>query len=271
MAAFLTRAFDHRAAQAGQEPLPAGEDSFPDDDADGLQAEINTAAAAGFAGGYGDGSYRPGVPVLRDSMAAFLARTLDLVVERGMATVPAGPRGVTLTGYSPYATVGPVTLSAPGHVVEVIGFHQSNHDGAQAQSASPGAPRHLLLPSRSRGTHPQSAADVVVDPAREVRAPVSGTVRRAGNYQLYCKHPDQFLVVEPDSRPGYEVKVLHVEGLSVAVGQRVEAGVTVVASHARTFPFRSQVDDHTGAPHWPHVHLEVVDTAIPDRPSGPGC
>jgi hypothetical protein len=50
----------------------------------------------------------------------------------------------------------------------------------------------------------------------------------------------------------------------------VEAGVTVVASHVRTFPFRSQVDDHTTAPHWPHVHVEVVDTSVPDRPSG-GC
>ena len=269
MAAFLTRAYDYRAAQAGQATLAAGEDYFTDDDSSSLQREINAAAAAGFAGGYGDASFRPGLTVPRDQMGAFLARALDLVVENGMADVPAGPRAVAATDWQPYATVGPVVLHAPGHVVELVGFHQSGHDGAQAQHAV-GAARSVVLPSRSRGTHPQGAADLVVDPAREVRSPVTGTVKRAGNYQLYCRYPDQYLVVEPEARPGYEVKLLHVDGLQVSIGQRLEAGVTVVAAHARLFPFGSQIDDLTVAPHWPHVHVEVVDPSIPDRPSG-GC
>jgi hypothetical protein len=97
-------------------------------------------------------------------------------------------------------------------------------------------------------------------------------VKRAASYVLYCRYTDQFLVVEPDSRPGWEVKVLHVSGLRVRAGDRVTAGQTVVADGPRAFPFRSQVDDATAAPHWPHVHLEVVDPAIPDRPgSGGGC
>jgi murein DD-endopeptidase MepM/ murein hydrolase activator NlpD len=110
----------------------------------------------------------------------------------------------------------------------------------------------------------------VVDPSRQVRAPVTGTVVQAGSYALYCKYPDHYLVVEPDSRPGFEVKVLHFEGLQVSPGDRVEAGVTVIGAHARLLPFRSQVDDHTAAPHWPHVHVEVIDPTIPDRP-GSGC
>jgi hypothetical protein len=270
MAAFLTRAYDVRAQQAGQAALAEGGDHFPDDDASPHARSIDRAAAAGFTGGYGDGTYRPDVAVLRGQMAVFLVRVLDLAVENGMAAVPAGPRALTSTGYRPFSTVGPVTLHAPGEVVEVIGYHESTHDGAKGQTPAAGAPPSLVLPSRSRGTDPRSAADIVVDPSQEVRAPVTGRVLRAGSYTLYCDHTDQYLVVEPDARPGWEVKVLHFEGLRVKAGDRVQAGVTVVGSYARLLPFRSQVDDHTAAPHWPHVHVEVLDPAVPDRPSG-GC
>lgn len=62
--------------------------------------------------------------------------------------------------------------------------------------------------------------------------------------------------------------------LNVRKGQRVTAGQTVPASAgARPLPFKSQVDEmKTADPAWPHVHLEVVDPSIPDRPSpGGGC
>lgn len=89
MAALLARAYDYRAAQAGQGALPAGGNYFADDDNHPLQAEINRTAAAGFTGGFVDGSYRPLAGVRRDQMASFLTRVLDLVVQNGMAGVPA--------------------------------------------------------------------------------------------------------------------------------------------------------------------------------------
>jgi biotin carboxyl carrier protein len=164
---------------------------------------------------------------------------------------PQPPRTPARTGWAPYATVGPVVLHAPADVVELIGFHQSGHDGAQPQSPVEGAVRAGLLESRERDTHPQGAADVVVDPTGEVRAPVTGTVLRAGTYTLYCDHVDQYLVVEPDALPGWEVKLLHFEGLSVARGDRVEAGVTVVGSNARLLPFPSHDQMRFGR----HSHL----------------
>jgi biotin carboxyl carrier protein len=184
---------------------------------------------------------------------------------------PPPPRTASATGWQPYAVVGPVVLHAPADVVELVGYHQSGHDGAQPVQPLQGPARQVLLPSRQRDTHPQGATDVVVDPAREVRAPVTGTVLRAGSYTLYCDHRDHYLVVEPDARPGWEVKVLHFEGLRVAAGDRVEAGVTVIGSGARVLPFRSQVDDLTAEPSWPHLHVEVVDPSVPDRPTGGGC
>ena len=184
---------------------------------------------------------------------------------------PAPARVVTRTGYRPYATVGPVTLHFPGDVVEVVGLHQSGNDAALPQSPVQGLQRIGLLGTRARGTSPQGAADIVVDPTRPVRSPVTGTVLRAGTYALYCDEVDNYLVVEPDARPGWEVKLLHFQGLSVGPGDRVRAGVTVIGAGARQLPFASQVDKHTVAPHWPHLHLEVVDPAIPDRPSGATC
>lgn len=184
---------------------------------------------------------------------------------------PAALRAVVRTGFAAYATAGPVTLHYPVDAVEVVGLHESGHDGAQPQQpVGTGAPIDAL-DSRSRDTNRQGAADVVVDPRGQVRAAVTGTVVRAGSYTLYCDHTDDYLVVEPDARPGWEVKLLHFEGLSVQKGDRVRAGVTVVGRHARVLPFASQVDKHTVAPHWPHLHVEVVDPSVPDRPSGRSC
>lgn len=91
MAAFLTRAYDYRARQGGLGVLPEGGDYFDDDNTQPLQADINKAAAAGFTGGFADGTYRPGEGVRRDQMASFLARVLDLVVQNGMSSVPPPP------------------------------------------------------------------------------------------------------------------------------------------------------------------------------------
>ena len=115
--------------------------------------------------------------------------------------------------------------------------------------------------------------DVVVDPAAEIRSPVTGRVKRAGGYTHYCKYHDDYHVIAPDAQPAWEVKLLHVTGLAVGRGDRVVAGETVVAAHATQLPFESQVDEAAPvAPAWPHVHVEVVDPSIPNVPSpGGGC
>ena len=102
---------------------------------------------------------------------------------------------------------------------------------------------------------------------------MTGTVKRAGTYVLYCRHSDDYVVIAPDANPAWEVKILHVDGEQVSPGQRVEAGVTVLAPRATQLPFDSQVDElRTADPAWPHVHIEVVDPSIPNVPSpGGGC
>lgn len=169
--------------------------------------------------------------------------------------------------FIPFATIGELTLHHPSQRVEHIGFHEANHDGARQLTPLYSATAPMVLESRDRGTGSHSAADIVADPASEIRSPVTGTVIRGGNYILYCDTPDHYVVIEPDGYPGWEVKVLHMNGLNVRSGQRVTAGVTVLAPGPRPLPFKSQVDDaRTAEPAWPHVHIEVVDTSIPNRP-----
>lgn len=169
-----------------------------------------------------------------------------------------------------FATAGPVSLHLPARDVELIGFHEATHAGARQQQPLDTATPKSTLASRHRGNGSRTAADVVAAPDGEVLAPVTGRVVRAGSYVLYCDYRDEYVVIAPDSRPEWEVKVLHFHGLRVGVGDRVTAGETVVGDGPRLLPFRSQVDAHSQPRNWPHLHVEVVDPSIPTQP-GPGC
>ncbi len=189
------------------------------------------------------------------------------------AVGPTTPRVVVDQAWTPLATAGGVDLVHPSSRVERVGFHEANHDGARQLEPLSSAVAPTTLESRGRGTGSRTAADVVADPTVEIRSPVTGRVIRAGSYVLYCDKHDHYLAIAPDARPGWEVKILHVEGLAVSRGERVVAGRTVVARRPAQLPFRSQVDKVSPTqPAWPHVHIEVVDPSIPDRPSpGGGC
>ncbi len=183
-----------------------------------------------------------------------------------VAAPPPVARSVLDTGFRPFLSAAGVTLSYPTARVERVGFHESTKYGARLLDVLPGAGETFAMPSRDRKTSANTAADILSDPDGEVRSPVSGVVKRGGTYVLYCKHSDSYLVVEPDDNPGWEVKLLHISGLTVGAGQRVEAGVTRVAAHPTRLPFKSQVEDYSAAPVWPHVHLEVVDPTIKNPP-----
>ena len=90
--------------------------------------------------------------------------------------------------WTPFATVGPVTLHHPADRVEAIGFHQSGQDGAQALTAVDTAVRWFTMASRGRDTARQGAADIVVEPGREIRSPVTGTVAAVRHLCLVLRH-----------------------------------------------------------------------------------
>ena len=190
-----------------------------------------------------------------------------------VASPASSPRAVVDQPWTPFATVGGLTLVHPSSRVERVGFHQSNHEGAQELEPAASAAAAATLEPRHRLTSARTAADVVIDPDVEVRSPVTGTVKRAGTYVLYCEYSDDFAVIQTDGQPEWEVKILHIDGVRVSAGERVVAGETVIARGPTPLPFESQVDELTTAERaWPHVHIEVIDLAIPNVPSpGGGC
>lgn len=236
-----------------------------------LVALVGLAACGNAAGDEAGTVTTP--PTAASAPTVTTATTATTLAPTTTTTAPPPVRPVVEQAYTPYGMVGGVTLHHPAAVVERVGFHESNHDGARPVDAVATTVNGVELESRERGTLPRTASDIVVDPAAEIRAPVTGTVIRAGGYTLYCVNADEYVVIEPDAHPGWEVKLLHVVGVQVRRGDRVVAGETTVAQHARVLPFESQVDElRTVDPAWPHVHVEVVDPSIPDRPSpGGGC
>ena len=240
------------------------------------QIPVAWMSQSGITNGTSPTTFSPDLTVTRAQMAAFLYRyrgRLPVVIDPSSSNCAPGtiPRIIDEPGWVPFATTGVITLVHPAAVVELIGFHESGHDGAQQMITASSATRNMTLESRERGTGSRSAADVVVDPTENILSPVTGTVLRGGSYILYCDTRDEFVVIEPDDQPGWEVKVLHFTGLQVQPGDRVEAGVTVIATRATQLPFTSQVDEFTASPSWPHVHIEVVDPSIPDRPGTTAC
>lgn len=204
-------------------------------------------------------------PYPSDGVPTRSCRPLDQAPTGRSIEVLPDPAGETL------ATVAGLTLQAPAAIVELAGFHQSTHPGALAMTApTSSAIPTTVMDSRGRGTHRRGAIDVVVEPTTEIVAPIAGTVARAGSYVLYCRYRDGFVVINPDGRPDLEVKLLHVQGVAVRAGDRVEIGDRL-AANATPFPFESQIDELTGEPSWPHVHLEVVDPSIPRKPSSGSC
>lgn len=180
---------------------------------------------------------------------------------------------VSSVGYVTLGVAGSTTLRIPAALVELIGFHEASHPGSQAINAAGTGLDMIVLESRGRGTPARSAADIVVPPGEPLRAPVTGTVVASTTYVLYCEHEDKLVYIEPDGLPGWQVRLFHVRGDTPAVGTRVISGETIVASGgANPLPFESQIDEFTAEPSWPHVHLEIVDTSVPDdRPPGGGC
>lgn len=165
--------------------------------------------------------------------------------------------------------IGGLPLFHPTDHVERVGFHQAYDPAAQKLFATGDAAHPKELPSRGRGTSRRSAADIVVDPQSKIYAPTSGIVKRSGTYSLYCKHQDGFVTISPDGHPELEVKMLHISGVRVRPGDRVEAGKSVIAKRPRRLPFSSQVDAFTENPHWPHVHMEVAKLAVPSAVPAP--
>ena len=83
-ASLLRRALDYVTGT----PLPAGRDTFLDDNGTTHEANIDRLAAVGIIAGTGGFDFRPQGEVTRGAMAALIMRSSDLTVEQARTTPP---------------------------------------------------------------------------------------------------------------------------------------------------------------------------------------
>lgn len=174
------------------------------------------------------------------------------------------PRGAVAVGFHESSHPKALPLAPTG---TLMGNHNAARVALPPVSGEDGG-RYVVLPSRGRPHGPTTAADISMSPERDVTSPVSGTVTDVRRYTLYGSTPDALVEIVPAHRPDLAVRLLHVEGVRVQVGERVRAGRSVVATRARELPFASQIDRFAGGP-LPHVHLEVLHRARDAHAQGP--
>lgn len=132
----------------------------------------------------------------------------------------------------------------------------ANDDGVWTGSA-------IRLWRSDRTGEPDTAADIGANPGTDVFSPISGRVLLARSYLLYGKHPDWEIHIRPDAHPELDLVMIHVEDVSVQVGDRVLAGVTRVARvRDLTKVMYLQLATYTlnGGAHV-HIQLNTVETA----------
>lgn len=186
---------------------------------------------------------------------------------------PAPAPTLTLERFPVFARAAGIDLHLVSDRVVAVAFHEASFPDALAlrpvgwcrvcrnarrftpPPADGQGPPYIVMDARGRSSPATSAVDTVLSAGATVHAPVTGTVTRVTRYRLYGRHRDVRVELRPDGAPEHRVVVIHLMGVRVDRGDRVEASVTVLGT-ARRFPFESQVDRYV-AGGGPHVHLEV--------------
>jgi hemolysin type calcium-binding protein len=117
-------------------------------------------------------------------------------------------------------------------------------------------PGYIVMGPRARPRPATSASDDVIRANTPVLAPVSGRVVSVTPYILYCEAYDIRIIIRPDSRPAFNVVMLHVDNVRVHPGQHVVYSATVLGT-PRVFPGSTPQTDSFVPGHHPHVHIEV--------------
>lgn len=167
-----------------------------------------------------------------------------------------------------------ISLRLPASTSDIIGigYHQAYNPRAAAlesrltvtenatrasisRMSRAGRPRVFQMASRGRGSAPTSSVDVAVKEGTPVKSPVSGKVAAVEPYLLYGRYDDVRIDLLPKGNSRIKISIVHLDRPAITVGQRVEAGVTVLAV-PRRLPVNSQIDQYLGQI-TDHIHLQI--------------
>lgn len=108
-----------------------------------------------------------------------------------------------------------------------------------------------------------SAIDCGGPAGATVYAPVSGTVVKVKQYQLYNKYPDIQVHIQPEGRSDLDVVLIHLENAQVKEGDQVIGGVTPLAQIRDVYAYigeEMQLKQYTAdGDNGNHTHIQIND------------
>jgi hypothetical protein len=126
----------------------------------------------------------------------------------------------------------------------------------QALRADPSLKMFLMM-SRGRGSSQYSAADCAVRPGALILSPVTGVVTLVKTYKLAGYGTDYQVQIKADGADAVRVVMIHLQDITVKAGERVEGGVTPIAT-VRHLTIDSQVNKYLPVPA-DHTHVQIND------------
>lgn len=148
--------------------------------------------------------------------------------------LPVSPDALTEIGYHQASGSAALSMTSLLPDADMVAAEENQGTGRPAAGGDEVGPTVLsgevLRMWRSNRTGPpDTAIDVGAPPGTPVYAPVTGEVIGVRAYRLYDKYDDYEIHIQPTGWPEVDVVMIHVENVSVEVGDHVIGGVTSVA------------------------------------------
>lgn len=166
------------------------------------------------------GTRSPTAPVLgssedRPAFARFGDRNLLLPVSVADATIIA---------YQPVSDTNAVALTPVGQRVNVNAFVRF------FRRLFSGTPSMRYYQLAGADNQPTTSVLIGAQPDTPVTSPISGVVVRVREYLLFGKYDDVEIGIRPEEKGGITVSLLFINNPAVTIGERVEAGKTLLGT-----------------------------------------
>ncbi len=116
----------------------------------------------------------------------------------------------------------------------------------------------FLMASRGRGSSEYTAADCAVKPGSLILSPVTGVVTLVKTYQLSGYGTDYQIEIKADGASPVRVVMIHLKDVTIKSGDRVEGGVTPIATVRHLTGIDNQVNRYLPVPA-DHTHVQIND------------
>jgi hypothetical protein len=175
---------------------------------------------------------------------------------KNILLLPVAVADATIIAYQPVSDTKAVALTPIGQRVNVNGFVRFFRD---LFTGTPSM-RYYQLPGADNAA--TTSVLIGAQPDTAVTSPVSGVVVRVREYLLFGKYDDVQIDIRPEELGGTIVTMLFINNPAVTIGQRVDAGDTLIGT-VRQCPeevgkILSDYTHDSGS----HVYLQVSEEPI---------